>query len=364
LATVATARRQPTSSQLRRALDATSELAELQRLDDYPGRAVSLLGQLIPCDIASYNAVDAASGTASVVADPPESLFEGGAELFASLAHENPLVSHYARTGDGRALRFSDFLNRRRLHHTDLYDQVYRHLGVEYQMAITIPSPRRALGRPGELVGLTLSRGRRDFSDSERTLLDLVRPHFTATLERLHELALLRAIGASASAEESRWLLLIARDGVVAWANLAAAEGLGAAIGRPLPDTLRGWAAAVRARRSSERVDAGDAAPFVILEHEGVRLRAHLVTDAYPTLDGLWLAPVAELPDPAALRMLGLTNRQAEVLALAVEGLTSAQVARTLVLSTRTVEKHLEAIYARLGVESRAQAIAVTLRAL
>ena len=85
------------------------------------------------------------------------------------------------------------------------------------------------------------------------------------------------------------------------------------------------------------------------------------MADAYPQLDGLWLTPTAELPSPESLRALALTRRQAEVLALVLEGRTSAQVAQTLVLSTRTEEKHLEAIYARLGVENRGQAIAAAL---
>jgi hypothetical protein len=179
LATFASATGEPSNGQLRRALSATSELAALQGLEDYPARAISLLHELIPCDIASYNAVDPGSASATVVADPEESLFDGGADLLASFAHQNPLISHYARTGDGHALRISDFVGRRRLHQTDLYDHVYRPLDIEYQMAITVPSPRRGLGRPGELVGLTLSRGRRDFSEPERALLDFVRPHFT-----------------------------------------------------------------------------------------------------------------------------------------------------------------------------------------
>jgi DNA-binding CsgD family transcriptional regulator len=104
--------------------------------------------------------------------------------------------------------------------------------------------------------------------------------------------------------------------------------------------------------------------PSTILDHEGLRLRAQLVPDAYPQLDGLWLTPMAELPGPQLLRGLGLTKRQADVLALVLEGRTSAQVAQALVLSTRTVEKHLEAIYARLGVENRGQAIAASLQAL
>jgi DNA-binding CsgD family transcriptional regulator len=379
LATVANARTHPTSAQLRRALVATSELAELRRLEDYPARAVSLLHSLIPCDIASYNAVDPVAATASVVVDPAESLFAGGAELLAGFAHQNPLISHYASTGDGHALRISDFVNRRQFHNTDLYDHVYRPIDVEYQMAITVPSPRRGLGRPGELVGLTLSRTRRDFSESERTLLDFVRPHFTATLARLHELALLRAIGDAAQADGSRWLMLVAADGTVAWANRMAVDGIGAAVGQPLAAGIRSWIGEARAQVRHGRLRDGTLSdghprggtpsdgrprggtPSAILEHEGFRLRAQLVADAYPQLDGLWLTPMAELPGPEALRALGLTRRQAEVLALVLEGRTSAQVAQTLVLSTRTVEKHLEAIYARLGVENRGQAIAAAI---
>lgn len=362
MATVARASGEPTSGQLRRALSATGELATLRRLEDYPARALSLLHSLIPCDIASYNAVDPGSASATVVADPPESLFDGGAELLANFAHQNPLISHYASTGEGHALRISDFVSRRQLHHTDLYDHVYRPLDTEYQMAITVPSPRRGLGRPGEFVGLTLSRSRRDFSESERTLLDFVRPHFSATLARLHETALLRATGEDEHSEGSRWLMLIARDDTVAWANRAATQGLGAAVGRPLPAVVAGWMRGARARVTEGR-DSGGTLP-AILEHEDLRLRAQLVPDAYPQLDGLWLTPLAELPGPAALRALGLTPRQAQVLALAIEGRTSAQVAQALVLSTRTVEKHLEAIYTHLGVESRGQAITASLQAV
>jgi DNA-binding CsgD family transcriptional regulator len=353
---------QPTSGQLRLALSATSELAEVRRLEDYPARAVSLLHGLIPCDIASYNAVDPVAATASVVVDPAECLFDGGAEILAGFAHQNPLISHYASTGDGQALRISDFVNRRQFHNTDLYDHVYRLIEVEYQMAITIPSPRRGLGRPGELVGLTLSRTRRDFSESERMLLDFVRPHFTATLARLHERALLRAIGDAARTDGSRWLVLIAADGTVAWANRMAVDGIGAAVGQPLAANITDWVGEARAQVSQARPKRGT--PSTILDHEGLRLRAQLVPDAYPQLDGLWLTPMAELPGPQALRELGLTMRQADVLALVLEGRTSAQVAQALVLSTRTVEKHLEAIYARLGVENRGQAIAASLQAL
>jgi len=52
----------------------------------------------------------------------------------------------------------------------------------------------------------------------------------------------------------------------------------------------------------------------------------------------------------------GLTSREVEVLGLVDTGLTSAQVATQLFLSTRTVDTHLTSIYHKLGVTSRAAA--------
>ena len=49
----------------------------------------------------------------------------------------------------------------------------------------------------------------------------------------------------------------------------------------------------------------------------------------------------------------GLTARQLEVLALVAEGLTNAEIAARLVVSIRTVDHHVAAVLARLGVDSR-----------
>lgn len=52
----------------------------------------------------------------------------------------------------------------------------------------------------------------------------------------------------------------------------------------------------------------------------------------------------------------GLTRREVEVLRLVAQGLTDAQVAEQLVLSTRTVTTHLTSIYNKLQINSRAAA--------
>lgn len=56
-----------------------------------------------------------------------------------------------------------------------------------------------------------------------------------------------------------------------------------------------------------------------------------------------------------------LTNRQFQVLALVARGMTDAAIARQLGCSARTIDKHLEHVYRRLGVSCRAAAVASVL---
>ncbi|REF00988.1 LuxR C-terminal-related transcriptional regulator [Thermomonospora umbrina] len=61
----------------------------------------------------------------------------------------------------------------------------------------------------------------------------------------------------------------------------------------------------------------------------------------------------ARTPVLARLRAPGLTRRERQVAELAAGGLTSRQIADRLVVSVRTVDNHLAAIYAKLGVRGR-----------
>lgn len=56
---------------------------------------------------------------------------------------------------------------------------------------------------------------------------------------------------------------------------------------------------------------------------------------------------------------LGLTPRQTEVLDLLAEGLTNAEIADRLFLSTRTVDHHVSAILTRSGAEDRGEAVEI-----
>jgi ATP/maltotriose-dependent transcriptional regulator MalT len=57
-----------------------------------------------------------------------------------------------------------------------------------------------------------------------------------------------------------------------------------------------------------------------------------------------------------------LTPRETEVLALAAEGLSGPELAAELVLSPTTVNTHFKNIYAKLGVRTRAAAVAKAMR--
>jgi DNA-binding NarL/FixJ family response regulator len=52
-----------------------------------------------------------------------------------------------------------------------------------------------------------------------------------------------------------------------------------------------------------------------------------------------------------------LTAREIEVLALLCEGLKNSQIAERLSRSVRTVDHHLAAVFAKLGVGSRTEAV-------
>jgi DNA-binding NarL/FixJ family response regulator len=76
-------------------------------------------------------------------------------------------------------------------------------------------------------------------------------------------------------------------------------------------------------------------------------VQARLVAAARPAPDA---APARPLPD-------GLTAREAEVLSLIATGRTNAQIAGALVVSPSTVKTHINNIFAKTGVTSRAAAV-------
>jgi DNA-binding NarL/FixJ family response regulator len=72
-------------------------------------------------------------------------------------------------------------------------------------------------------------------------------------------------------------------------------------------------------------------------------------------------APAADIPQRCA-EDLGLSPRQVDVLKLLVEGKSNKLIARDLAMSESTVKTHLEALFRRLSVNSRTQAVVAAAR--
>lgn len=98
---------------------------------------------------------------------------------------------------------------------------------------------------------------------------------------------------------------------------------------------------------------SADSAAFASALREVLDGRVHLPRQA------LLGADTAQADDGEAL---GLSPRQVDVLRLLVEGRSNKMIMRELELSESTVKTHLQAIFRRLGVSSRTQAVVAAAR--
>jgi DNA-binding NarL/FixJ family response regulator len=93
------------------------------------------------------------------------------------------------------------------------------------------------------------------------------------------------------------------------------------------------------------------------LEHSGDEHGAALERDtAAATLTRLGATWALSPPSRRVALPDGITPREAEVLALVAQGLTNREVADVLVLSERTVARHLANLYTKIGVTTRTAA--------
>jgi DNA-binding CsgD family transcriptional regulator len=235
-------------------LDFVRQVHAVGDIDTFPRRAIAGIGALIPSDILTYNEIDTRLRHAYMVEHPAGVISLSQVKTFERLAGQHPLIRHYALTRETQPRKISDFLSLSEFRRLDLYQEFFRHLGVNYQIAVTIPSWNSVV------IGIALNRTQRDFSERDRAVLDVIRPHLAQSYRNAMERAALR-----------------------------------------------------------ERTEAAEGA--------------------------LWSVPAACLGS--------LTRREQEVLVLVADGKTKMQIAARLSLSPRTVQKHLEHIYDKVGVRTR-----------
>lgn len=99
--------------------------------------------------------------------------------------------------------------------------------------------------------------------------------------------------------------------------------------------------------------------PFPTERMAAARLVQRLIVglDRQASAFGRWHANAPVPEAGAVLADVRLTPRELSVLGLVADGLTAAATARRLVVAERTVHKHLERVYAKLGVSDRVSAV-------
>ena len=96
---------------------------------------------------------------------------------------------------------------------------------------------------------------------------------------------------------------------------------------------------------------------ILTVSRDGDKLKLHAVPDAASS-GACYLLMKAERGGTEAehLHSLPLTEREREILAFLPAGKTNAEIAILLGISARTVQKHLEHVFQKLGVETRTAA--------
>lgn len=143
---------------------------------------------------------------------------------------------------------------------------------------------------------------------------------------------------------------------------------LGVEVPEPWASSLRGdWRAAAEGwqaqgwpyERALELISSGDVGAttdgIAVLDKLGASAVANLARRRLRDL-GVRRIPRGPRPETRA-NAAGLTARQAEVLGLVATGATNSQIAEQLVVSVRTVDHHVSAALAKLGVETRQAAV-------
>jgi DNA-binding CsgD family transcriptional regulator len=303
---------------LRAVLGFSAELQAVERLADLPDVLLPALLRLVDADLAGWNDIDLATGTFDGYLYPDQRSTAAFAGL-SELEEPPPLLAHFERHPQAPSARISDVCDRRTWHASPAYVEVYRHFGIEAQIAFPVTTT------PTRIGAVAMNRARLDFSDTERDLLDAVRPQVEIAHHRLvHGAAREAAIGALGP--ESGWIMLDDHGTVVELDPVAAElldrAGVRCEPGSPLPR--------IPAQLAVRRLDGYDGNPAVLAVRNAI-------------------APQA----------LGLTARQYDALLAVADGATVAAAARRLDISPQTLATHLRDAYAVLGVSGRLAAINV-----
>jgi hypothetical protein len=157
----------------------------LHNANTFALECLSIVNQLVPSDIPSFHSTDMKSHEVSFVFQPN---FVGLTPEMNTVIHEyfgeHPIVQNMPQALDS-AHTISDFIDQQELYCLEgLYQQYLKLFDIEEQMTFFLPdassgelfyySPPKT-----DLIGFSLHRSERNFTERDRTMLNLLRPHLS-----------------------------------------------------------------------------------------------------------------------------------------------------------------------------------------
>ena len=308
---------------------------------DFPARVSAILRRSLSFDCLAYHEIVDNQNQRAIFC--PEIPFD--AQIFETYLDQHPTWNAFTKDHVESCVKISDFMSRDNWERTDLYNHIFRPLTFHHQLAfITL----------GELpqLGIALNRSRRDFSEEERTVLDLLKPHLSQALTASK---LFSYYSDAAEGNGQAWIVAN-RAGRIFFETGKAVDLLKEYFGHngSLPTQVRDWLK----RRASGPVDnvlASKLQDFSI-QRGSKRLTVRSLSSVQAAEHRLVLTETSEELDANSLQTLGLTKREAEVLFWVSQGKRNCEIAEILGARSRTIGKHVERILGKLCVETRTAA--------
>jgi DNA-binding CsgD family transcriptional regulator len=332
-------------------LDFLRRLYEPCELAGFRARVVASVQALVPADVVCYDEVNLQTQSDTWLVHPADALaFPDSQQIFAEHLPEHPVIAYHAHNHGAPVLKLSDFVSQRQLHDLGLYQDFFKRVGTEYQISCLVAAEGPFV------IGLVLNRPDRDFNERERALLNLASPHLVQAHSAAKSLSGMKYELQSLHAVMERLdaaIVVLWPDGSMRSCSPHAERSLRSSFGdwspaTGLPPVLREWVRVQQTRLQSLQ----PLEPFSV--HKDPQLTVRFCPGEGCAI--LILTEASGGVSAIALRSLGLSARETEVLSLVAEGRSNEEIATLLVMSRRTVQKHLEHIFQKLGVDTRTAA--------
>ncbi|MEM7172585.1 MAG: LuxR C-terminal-related transcriptional regulator [Pseudomonadota bacterium] len=336
---------------------ALEKIYAITDLDGYVVTCMEVLPGLIDADVGAYNEVNYEARRIVSLTDSPEvqQLYHERQQTFERLLFQNPLIEHDAQVRDGPK-RISDFITQEQWQRRRLYQDAYRFIDANYQVAValTLESP--------SIIAFAFNRAQSDFIDRDLDILSVLQPHLTIAYQ--NALTHSRNLDRIQSREDTLSALGIG------WLDLDANYAVSQAAPEVLQTIRSFFMGSVLAESESDRlprpvedwVDAqsrelrkGVPPSSFVTSMDDRRLTISLVVG--PNGETSLMADVFLLQaSPEMLQELGIGKRQAQVLYWVSQGKSNSEIAVILKITVSTVENHIHRILDLLKASNRTQA--------